>query len=69
MSYNTIRPLPEKSDNPNEKVRKLTWYSDDIKKALVTAIDTVDKEETTDRVEKKEKKPNVLEESINLPIS
>ena len=67
MSSNTIVPLPKKYDAPSEKVRKASWYLDDIKKALVTTIETVVKEGTTDRVDKKGKK-NVVEKSITSPI-
>ena len=38
---NNIFPLPNKSDNTGENVRKASGYLDDIKKALVTNIDTV----------------------------
>ena len=53
MSSNTIGPLPNKYDNPSDKVRKASEDLDDIKKALVTTIDTVVKEVTTDTVDKK----------------
>ena len=53
MSSNTIGPLPNKSDTPSEKVRKASGDMDDIKKALVTTIETVFKEGTTDTVDKK----------------
>ena len=43
---------------------------DYIKNPLVTTIDTVEKEVTTDTVDKKRKtKPNVVEEAITYPIS
>ena len=43
---------------------------DDIKKALVTTIERVDNEGTTDTLDKKRgEKPNVVEESVNSPIS
>ena len=48
-------PFPKKYDNPSEKVRKESEYLDDIKKVLVTTIDTVVKEGTTNRVDKKGK--------------
>ena len=37
-------PLPKKSYEPIEKVKKTSGYQDDTKKALVTTIDTVEKE-------------------------
>ena len=58
-----------KSDAPSEKVKKTSGDLDDIKKPLVTTIDTVVKEGTTDTVEKKGKKPNVVEEAITTPVS
>ena len=62
MSYNIIGPLPKKYNTPSEKVRKASGYLDDIKKSLVTTIDTVDKEGTNDTIEKKIKTiPNVVE--------
>ena len=56
MSYNTIGPLPKKSDAPSEKVRKESGDLDDIKNALVTTIETISKEGTTDTVEKNKNK-------------
>ena len=53
MSSNTIGPLSKKSDNPSKRVRKSSGDLDDMKKALVTNIDTVVKEVTTDMVDKK----------------
>ena len=41
MSSNTIGPSPKKYDTPSEKVRKASGDLYDIKKALVTTIDTV----------------------------
>ena len=70
MSSNTIGPLSKKSDNPSKRVRKSSGDLDDTKKALVTNIDTVVKEVTTDMVDKKSRtKPNVAEKSITPPIS
>ena len=61
MSSNTIGPFPKNYDNQSKKVRKLSGDLDDIKKTLVTTIDTVVKEGTTDTVNKKRKtKPNVV---------
>ena len=54
MSSNIIGPLPKKYDTPSEKVRKASRYLDEIKKALVTTIDTVIKEGTTENVDKKQ---------------
>ena len=53
MSSNTIGPLPKESDNPSEKVRKASEDLDDTKQALVSTIDAVVKESTTDMVDKK----------------
>ena len=61
--------LPNKSDAPSEKVKNSSGDLDDIKKVLVTTIDTVEKEGTTETVKKKEKKPNFLEEATTSPIS
>ena len=68
MSSNSIGILPKKYDYPSEKFRKANGEFDDTKKALVTTIDTIVKEGTTDIVDKKEKKPNVGKESITPPI-
>ena len=70
MSSNTIGLLSKKYYTPSEKVGKTSGDLDDTKKVLVTTIDTVVKEETTDAVYKKRKtKPNVVEKSITSPIS
>ena len=53
MSSNTIVPLPKKSDTLSEIFRKSSGDLDDIKKSLVTTIDTVVKEGNTDTVDKK----------------
>ena len=55
MSSNISDPLPKKSDNPSEKVRKASGDLDDTKKLLVTTTDTVLKEGNTYMVEKKRK--------------
>ena len=55
MPYNTIGPLPQESDNPIEKAIKASGDLDDTNKALVTNIDTVVKEGTTNMVDKKGK--------------
>ena len=55
MSSITIGSFPNKSDNPSERVIKASGDLDDIKKALVTTIDTVVKEGTTDTDDKKGK--------------
>ena len=55
MFSNTSDPLPKKSDNPSERVRKTSGGLYDTEKALVT---------TTDTVVKKGKKTNVAKESI-----
>ena len=54
MSSNISDPLPKKSDNPSEKVRKASGDLDDTKKLLVTTTDTVLKEGNTYMVEKNE---------------
>ena len=70
MSSNTIGPFPKNYDNQSKKVRKLSGDLDDIKKTLVTTIDTVVKEGTTDTVNKKRKtKPNVVWKAITYLIS
>ena len=43
MSSNIIGPFPNKSYSPSEKVKKASGYLDDIKKPLVTTIETVEK--------------------------
>ena len=53
MSSNISDLLPKKSDNPNEKVRKTSWYFDETEKALVTTTNTVFKEGNTDMVDRK----------------
>ena len=53
MSSNISDPLPNRSDNPSEKVRKTSGDFDDTKKALVFFTETVAKEGNTDMVEKK----------------
>ena len=55
MSFNIIGPLPKKSDNPSEKVRKTNGDLDDTKNALVFTTDTVVILENTDMVDKKGK--------------
>ena len=70
ISSNISDQLPKKSDNPSEKVRKTSGDLDDTKNKLVTTTDTVIKEGNTDILDKKGKrKPNVVKESINPPIS
>ena len=56
MSSNISDPLPNKSDNPSEKVRKTSGDLDDTEKALVPTTDTVLKELNTDMVDKKIRK-------------
>ena len=56
MSSNISDPLPKKSDNPSEKVRKTSGYLDETKKALVATTDTIVKEGNNDMVDKKRKK-------------
>ena len=56
MYSNISDPLPNKSDNLSEKVRKTSGDLYETKKALVTTTDTVFKEGNTDTVEKKENK-------------
>ena len=69
MSSNISDPLPKKSDNPSEKVRKKSGDLYETKKALVTTTDTVVKEGKNDMVDKKMKiKPNVVKEAITPPI-
>ena len=53
MSSNIIGPLPNKSENPSEKVRKTSGDLDHTKKALVFTNDTVIKEGITDTLDKK----------------
>ena len=60
MPSNIIGPLPKKSDTPIEKVRKSSGDLDYIRKSLVTTIDTVVKEGTTDTFDKKGGKPNMV---------
>ena len=47
MSSNISDPLPKKSDNSSEKVRKTSGYLDDTKNALVNTTYTVVKEGNT----------------------
>ena len=62
--------MSNKSDNPGEKVRKISGYLDDTKRALVTTTETVIKEGNNDMLDKKSKKePNVMKEAITPPIS
>ena len=68
MWFNTIGLLPKKSDTPSEKVRKTIGDLDDTKKALVTTTDMVVKEGNTDMVDKKRKKPIMVEKVITSPI-
>ena len=56
MSSNISDTLPNKSDNPSEKVRKTSGNLEKTKKALVTTIDTVFREGNTDKEGKKENK-------------
>ena len=60
MSSNISDPLPKKSDNPRERVRKTGGYLDETEKELVTTTDTVVKEGNTDMVYKKGKKSIVM---------
>ena len=53
MSYNTIVPLPNKSDNPSERVIKASENLDDIKKLVVDTIDMVIKDRTIGTAEKR----------------
>ena len=70
MSYNISDPLPKKSDNTSEKVRKISGDLDDTENSLVTTTDTVVKEGNTGMVYRKRKtKPNVVKEAINPTIS
>ena len=63
MSYNIIGLLPKESDNPSEKVRKISGCLDGTKKELVFTTDTVVREVSTDMVDRKRKtKPNVVKE-------
>ena len=48
MSYNISDPLPNKYDNPSEKVRKTSGDLDDTEKALVTTTEKFFKEGNTD---------------------
>ena len=68
MSYNISDPLPKKSDNTSEKVRKISGDLDDIKKAFVTTIDTVVKKGTTDTFDREEK-TYVVKKAITSPTS
>ena len=68
MLSSTIISWPKKYDSPSEKVRKASGDLDDMKKALVATIYTVFKYGTTDTVDKKGKKSNVIEEAITSPI-
>ena len=70
MSSNISDPLPKRSDNPGEKVRKKSGNLDDIKKALVATNDKFFKEGNTYMVDKKRKtEHNVLKEAITFKIS
>ena len=60
VSSNTLGLLTKKSDIPSEKVRKSSGDLDYIRKSLVTTIDTVVKEGTTDTFDKKGGKPNMV---------
>ena len=53
MSSNISDPLPKKSDNPSEKVRKKSGDLDDTKHLLVTTTDTFSTEGNTEMVKKK----------------
>ena len=55
MSSNISDPLPKKSDNSSEKVRKTSGYLDDTKQALVTNTDTFFREGNTGMVDKEVK--------------
>ena len=41
MCSNISDPLPNKSDNPSEKVRKISGDLDETEKSLVTTTETV----------------------------
>ena len=70
MSSNISDILPNKYDNPGEKVRKTSGDLDETEKSLVATTYTVDKEGNTEMVDKKSKtKPNVGKESITYPVS
>ena len=70
MSSNISDPLPKKSYNSSERVRKTSGGLDNTKKSLVFTTDAVVKKSNTDMVDKKSKtKPNVVKESITPPIS
>ena len=56
MSSNISDPLPKKSDNPGENIRKTSGDLDETKKALVTTNETFVKEVNNDMVDKKRKK-------------
>ena len=61
MSSNISDPLPNKSDDPSERVRKKSGDLDDTKNALVPTTYTVVKEVNTDMVDKQIiKKPNLV---------
>ena len=53
VSSNIIGPLPNKSENPSEKVKKTSGDLDHTKNSLVFTNDTVVKEGITDTVDKK----------------
>ena len=55
MSSNISDILPNKYDNPGEKVRKTSGDLDETEKSLVTISETVVKEDNTDMVYKKVK--------------
>ena len=62
--------MTKESDNSSENVRKARGDLYDTKKSLVTTIDTVVKEGTTDMVDKnRNTQTNVVEEAITPPIS
>ena len=56
MSSNTIGPLPKNSDSPSGFFTKKSGDLDDTKNSLVTTIDTVVKEGTTEIVYRKVRK-------------
>ena len=69
MSSNISDPLPKKSDNPGENIRKTSGDLDETKKALVTTTDTVvKKREYWHGWQKNIWKPNVVKEAINPHI-
>ena len=56
MYSNISYPLPNKYDNPSEKVRETSGNLDKTEKELVTTIKTFVKEGNTDMLKKKENK-------------